>query len=299
MSDTPAPAPAPEPTPVLAPTPAPVPDPSPAPAPSPEPSPAPAPDPVAAADWRSGLEGEHKEFAARLASPADAVKVALDLRKANSSMIRVPGEGASDEDRAKFHKAIGVPDAPDGYKFELGREATEQDKAVHGEVAKAFHKAGVPAAAASEAVKAVVAMAEAQMAEANRVAEAKRAEAETSLRKEWGGDFDRNLQVAMRAVETFGDPALKSVLDTVVNGAKLGDHPALVKAFASIGLRMGEGEFIGAVGVTEKQTLQDELSRIMTENPPGTEKYRQSGVQRRISEINAALYGAGPISRAL
>jgi hypothetical protein len=88
-----------------------------------------------------------KEFATRLATPADAVKVALDLRKANSAMIKVPGKDATAEDRAKFNKAIGVPETVEGYKFELGREPTEADKAIQGKIAAKRFEHGVPATA--------------------------------------------------------------------------------------------------------------------------------------------------------
>lgn len=246
-------------------------------------------------DWRSGLDGEHAEFAARLSSPQDAVKVALDLRKANSSMVRVPQQGATAEEVAKFHKAIGVPEKADGYQWDLGREPTEADQAVLGAVSEVFHKNGVPASAAKAVSKAVADLAAAQLAEEERVAIQHRETAEAKLKQEWGGDSDRNWQVAKRAVEVFGGPELKSFLnDTMVNGAKLGDHPMMAKVFAKIGLRMGEGEFIGAVTESDRQTTSERLEQILAENPPGSEGYKRASVQREIKALNARLHGTGP-----
>lgn len=256
-----------------------------------------------ATDWRSGItDPEHKEFATRLATPADAVKVALDLRKANSAMIKVPGKDASAEDRAKFNKAIGVPETAEGYKFELGREPTEADKAIQGKIAAAAFEHGVPATALAGITKVVTELATAAKAEENRVAVEARAASEAALRREWGADYEANKTLASRAVQAFGEvkshPEVVDFFDkTMVNGQKLGDHPVMVRMLGNIGRRMGEGEFIGAVGSDQRASLQTELQQLMTDNPPGTEKYKAPAVQARIKAINESLYGNEPASR--
>jgi hypothetical protein len=249
------------------------------------------------ADWRASItDPDAKEFATRLATPADAVKVALDLRKANSSMIRVPGKDATAEDRAKFHKAIGVPETAEGYTFDIGREATEADKAIQTGLAKIAFENGIPATAMTALSKAVSEMAGAAKAEENRVAVESRAANEAALRKEWGADFEANKVLATRAVQAFGEvkshPEVVDFFDkTIVNGQKLGDHPVMVRMLGNIGRRMGEGEFIGAVGADQRTSLQTELQSLMAANPPGTEQYKAPAVQNRIREINEQLYG--------
>ena len=258
---------------------------------------------AASADWRSSItDPDHLEFAKRIASPADAVKVALDLRKANSAMIKVPGKDATAEDKAKFHKAIGVPETVEGYKFDIGREATEADKAIQGNLAKIAFENGIPANAMTALSKAVSELATAAKAEENRVAVAAREANEAALRKEWGADYEANKTLASRAVQAFGEikshPEVVEFFDkTMVNGQKLGDHPVMVRMLGNIGRRMGEGEFIGAVGSDQRASLQTELQQLMADNPPGTEKYKAPAVQNRIKQINEALYGNEPVSR--
>ncbi len=257
----------------------------------------------AAADWRASItDPDAKEFATRLATPADAVKVALDLRKANSSMVRVPGKDASAEDKAKFNKAIGVPETVEGYKFDIGREPTETDKAIQGNLAKIAFENGIPATAMTALSRAVSELATSAKAEENRVAVEARAANEAALRKEWGADYEANKTLASRAVQAFGEvkshPEVVEFFDkTMVNGQKLGDHPVMVRMLGNIGRRMGEGEFIGAVGSDQRSSLQTELQQIMSENPPGTEKYKAAAVQNRIKQINEQLYGNEPASR--
>lgn len=245
-------------------------------------------------EWRTGLEGEHLEFAKRLASPHDAVKVALDLRKANSSMIRVPGEGASAEDIAKYRKTLGVPEKATDYKFDLGREPNETDKPVIEAVSKVFHENGVPAPAATAVSKAITELAKANIVEAERVAVAKCAEADAALRKEWGADSDRNFVVADRALKAASNPELEEFLKESIHGRKIGAHPGLVKAFAFFGLRMGEGDLIGSVGESERASLQERLNGLYRDNPPGTEKYKDPAIQLQIRELSDQLYGTGP-----
>ncbi|MFK4647216.1 hypothetical protein ABIF96_005790 [Bradyrhizobium ottawaense] len=256
---------------------------------------------AASTDWRSTItDPEHVEFAKRLTSPADAVKVALDLRKANSAMIRVPGKDATAEDRAKFNKAIGVPEKAEDYKFDLGREPTEADKAIQAKIAAVALEHGVPANAMAGISKAVAEMAQAAKDEENRVAVAAREANEAALRKEWGADYEANKTLASRAVQAFGEvkshPEVIELFEkTIVNGQKLGDHPVMLRMLGNIGRRMGEGEFIGAVGADQRSSLQSELNEIMTKNPPGSVGYRDAAVQKRIGEINEALHGNGGI----
>lgn len=255
--------------------------------------------PPAAADWRASItDPDAVEFAKRVASPADAVKIALDLRKANSAMIKVPGKDATPEDRAKFNKAIGVPETVEGYKFDIGREPTDADKAIQGNLAKIALDNGIPATAMTALSKAVTELATAAKAEENRVAVAAREANEAALRKEWGADYERNKTLASRAVQAFGEvkshpEVIEFFEKTIVNGQKLGDHPVMVRMLGNIGNRMGEGEFIGAVGTDQRQSLQEELATIRRENPVGTPKYAQASVQKRIMEINEALHGTG------
>ena len=260
-----------------------------------------APDAAPSTDWRAGItDPDAKEFATRLATPADAVKVALDFRKQNSGMIRVPGKDATPEDKAKFNKAIGVPETVEGYKFELGREPTDADKAIQGSLAKIALESGVPASAMSALSKAVAELAGAQKAEENRVAVEARAANEAALRKEWGADYERNKTLATRAVQAFGEvkshPEVIEFFDkTMVNGQKLGDHPIMVRLLGNVGNRMGEGEFIGAVGSDQRSSLQTELNQIMRESPPGSAKYASREVQSRVAAIHEALAGRNTI----
>lgn len=59
--------------------------------------------------------------------------------------------------------------------------------------------------------------------------------------KEIGGDrLEENLGVARKALETFGTPELKDVL----NMSGLGNHPEVIKAFVKAGKAISEDKFV-------------------------------------------------------
>ena len=77
--------------------------------------------PGTAADWRSTLPPEMHSFANQFASPADAVKTALDLRQKLSTSVQVPGADADPAKRLELFNRLGRPETVDGYQVALPR----------------------------------------------------------------------------------------------------------------------------------------------------------------------------------
>lgn len=239
-----------------------------------------------------GEEGKDLfEFSKRIASDTDMVKVLYDLRKSNSSMIKLPGKDAKPEDVAKYRKAIGAAEKVEEYKFAGAAEAGDTDKAIYGKIAETLFKHNAPPALASELEGIVAEVKQTVVAEQERVAKKGREDNEAALRKKWGADYDANVQLASRAAKAFGgEEFLDFMANNYVNGVKIGDIPLIHDVFGQIGRRMGEGQFIGTVGTEAVTTLKDELAQIMRDNPTTSEKYKQPHIQKRIREINQQLY---------
>lgn len=257
--------------------------------------------PAASAEWRDGLSGDYAEFAKNMASPHDAVRYAVDARKDMSTRIKLPGKDAKPEDIAKFNKAIGAGENPDDYKFPTveGKEPSESEALVAKKVAEVLHKHHVPVAAAPELHAVVSEIAANIDAENERVAVKGREDNEAALRKEWGRDFDGNVQLAMRAAQTFGGDGFKTFLNsTMINGIKLGDHPEFMRVFGQIGRRMGEGQFIGAVGTEEKSSIAqliDSKTREMLTAQQKGDRAKAQTLNAELFELQAKLHGNQPI----
>src|SRR5690606_5472899 len=109
--------------------------------------------------WRDTLtDPKHVNVAERIASPAEAIQSIIDLRTQLSERIKVPDENASDEDKAKYRKAMGIPDKPEDYEISSpeGVEFTELDKAVFDRLLPIAHEAGMPKSAFQKFVHSVM-----------------------------------------------------------------------------------------------------------------------------------------------
>ena len=70
---------------------------------------------------------------------ADALlRAYLDLEKRMHRMVEIPPDDCTDEQRCAFHRALGVPDSPDGYAIEQRHPMLSPDA----EVNRLLHQAG-------------------------------------------------------------------------------------------------------------------------------------------------------------
>src|SRR3546814_21119577 len=85
-----------------------------------------------------------------------------------------------------------------------------------------MHEAGAGKAVVQKALDWYYGTVTESLAQREKAAAERRAEAETSLRREWGGDHERNLTFAQRAVRSFGDDTFVHFLERQeVEGVKL------------------------------------------------------------------------------
>lgn len=115
------------------------------------------------ADWMKSFSGEkagdepsNQEWLAKtgVKDPDGLVKIARDLRRAQSESgkVKIPGENATDDERAAFREAIGAPKEAAGYEVTMpeGAEQYHLDTAVMEPLKVIAHKHGVPAPAFKE-----------------------------------------------------------------------------------------------------------------------------------------------------
>lgn len=257
------------------------------------PDPAPKGDapPAGDAPWHAAIPDEQtRTFAQRFASPVDLATWALEQRRAAATSIRVPGKDAKPEDVAAFHKALGVPETPDGYEIALpeGVELDDAGKARMDAFKAAMHAKGATPAAVSAAFETYQAFVQQEMTARAEAIESARA----SQKKTWGPEYDRNVELAKRAVRTFGDAGLAQMLETnTTDGVPLGEHPALIEAFAKIGRRMGEGSMLSVVDKSEAADLESRRKEIHAMASTAPEKYRSKEIQDELRSIYDRLGG--------
>lgn len=133
--------------------------------------------------------------------------------------------------------------APEKYEFKApeGTEFNANVIAAYSEVAKELN---LPQDAAQKVLDKVAPVMAAQHVEAVKKISAEWIDAVKSD-KEYGGEkLDENIAIAKKALETFGTPELRTLLDTT----GLGNNPELIRAFYRAGKAISEDRFVGGKG---------------------------------------------------
>lgn len=219
-------------------------------------------------DWRASIDDEKlRDHAGRFTSPKQLAQAHLDLRTKLSSAIIVPGEKATDEERADYRKKLGIPETPEGYKFPEvpADQLTDEVKAERAAWAKFFHDNGVSAKQAEALINQHAAVSKAILDKQKADDEAHAEASEEALRKEWKGDeYDRNRTFANRAFQEVANRAGLNVDELRQMEGKDGrfifDDPRMVRIFAMIGREMGEGNLGPVVSENSRTQIETQIS---------------------------------------
>lgn len=141
---------------------------------------------------------------------------------------------------------VETPEVPESYDLKMP-EGVELDKAAADEFTAIAKELKLSAEGAQKLADVGAKMAQRQAEAHANLVESWVEQVKTD--KEIGGDkLDENLAVARKAIETFGTPELKDVL----NATGLGNHPAVIKAFYKAGKAISEDAFVkGTTKVSE------------------------------------------------
>lgn len=255
-------------------------------------------------NWRESLAGDDKAALDRLkrfAGPGDLFKSYREAEKRLSTRPTAPSlpEGATPEEVAAYRKAIGVPDAPEGYGFKFADELkpSDGDNAALAEFQKEMHAAHVPpgaAKAAFEFYQKRMTDGRAAMAEA---AEAATLENMAELRGEWKGrEYGRNMKIADEFLtKHFGEDQtqLKAVNEILQlrlpNGVQVMHYAPFMKGLVSMARSYADddvliGSLDGAGGGT---SVDDEYQALIKKSAaPGGKLSEPEWT--RLQELSAA-----------
>lgn len=255
---------------------------------------------VESTNWRDAItEPELRKVADRFNTPRDAIKSVADMRRKLSTAIHVPSKDASNEELEAFHKALGVPETPGGYEFAVpeGYEPTEADIEFQSNMAQAMYEAGVSADGASILIGQYNEFAQKQQEMLVQQDNAYAKETDLALRKEWGKDYDRNLELAKRASrELLGKDFEEAKELTDKNNRYILDNPLMVKLFARIGGEMDEGAVGPRLDTGERNSLEERIDELGNLKMEALASGNNSKAQRLDEEQHALiekLYGGG------
>jgi hypothetical protein len=260
-----------------------------------------------AVDWRAQFIPEGAPDADKLKSTLGKFKEPVELAKSYVALqaklsqggVKVPGEKATPDEISAYRKAVGVPEAVDGYKLTRPQGIAEAKEAESAFLAQA-HAAGL----SQKQVDAVLGYywnAQAQGAEAQklaqqeqqRVADETRAATGRALEDMWGYAKDNNLGRinAFLSPHMAGDGETNFLHLKLADGSFLGDNLPLVKALdAAARMALGDGKF--AENDASDKAVSDELAQLEGLRKTDPAAYKKPETQARIMKLIGAQIGA-------
>ena len=215
-------------------------------------------------DWRAALSDElraDKSLENIKDVPSLAKRYIHAQKLVGADKIPVPNKHATEDDWNAVYEKLGRPQSADGYKFNL-----PEDQKVDEQGLKVFadhaHKLGLLPNQAEGMVKFYNQMKASEIAAADSTATAGRQKAIDELQTEWGQAYNQKLTAANNVVSEVFPKGFMSM--NLEDGTKLGDHPAVIKAFATLADKMGEDKIPQAEGpsyLTPKQ-IDKEIATI-------------------------------------
>jgi len=169
------------------------------------------------------------------------------------NLISLPQEGESWEG---FYNQLGRPEHADGYDF------GEDDEGVLDGYKQFSHNNGLSQEQAENILGLYNEIQEEEAGENEQSIKDLEVQTTINLQREWGRNYDGNMDYAKRAYAQFASPGLSEVLDNT----GLGNHPEMIRAFSKIGQMLGEEALAVGTGLGKTQispqSAQEEIQAL-------------------------------------
>ena len=194
--------------------------------------------------WMSQLPVDLKtdESIAKFPNVWDLAKSYKELSGKLSKAVVPPGDTATEEEKASYRKAIGVPEKPEDYKLEPATlpEGLTVDEAMQKAFLKVCHDNDIVPAKANAINQWYMKAIGEQIVDAQKVVKTTKAEAESAIDKKYGLDRDAAKGYMERAFARYATPSLAEKY--IKTG--LDNDPETIEMFINIGRDMGDHVFV-------------------------------------------------------
>jgi len=209
----------------------------------------------------------------------------LERQLGNSNKVAIPNENSTDEDRSDFYNRLGRPETAEGYELVKPDSVDEaywsaDDAKGYGEFA---HTIGLTKDQASKlAIWQAERVGTAGAANAAEV-ETMQGEAVAALKKDWGVDYDTNLEAAKRGATATGGQELVA--------HPLANDPVFIRAMAKVGAMVKED---GSIGIRDTKgggaaPIQDQIDAIRNDKAGPYYHANHPDHQKMVNRVNALV----------
>ena len=260
-----------------------------------------------AESYRDGIKDpKARAFFDRYSTIDAAANALLEKEQMLSRRVAVPGEDASEEDMARFRKAMGVPESIEEYDVQsMKPEAyTEEEwssevvQSVLSPVVAAAHAAGVNQSGLKAVVDAYMSVSAANAAEQARQDASWAEAAEEQLRTDWGSDYKGNMMAAEQAIASI--PGIENLV--LKDGSQLGNNPLFIRIAADLGRLRGPDnktahQFLSAEQGQDMREQHADLTRKMYDAQQSGRREEARALDRQRRALSEQINGTESIRR--
>lgn len=250
-------------------------------------------------DWKEKMAGGDEKLTKLLdkyKNPSEAIKAYKELQTQFSKTRPIPelAKDATESQIKDYREQTGIPDSWDKYDTELeGISIGDFDKPVVDEFLKAAHDKNMRPQDVKNTLQTYFEVQEKLLGEQSKVAETQTAEVKQSLKNEWGGNYDRNIEkISSYISETMGRDVADQINSAVLqDGTYLINNPKILNHFLE-GATASQGKD-GTITSSQGQDYvsitarKSQLEKIA--NTKGSNWYNMADERRELAEINYTL----------
>lgn len=208
--------------------------------------------------WADKLPESHKQYAPSLSRFPGFLELAgsyANAEKKLSTRVQAPNETSTPEQIAEWRKLIGAPEKPEDYglaKPDKLPDGVEWNDAAVGKLAQVAHKHHLPPSAVKELLGLHLELSGEQAGKSKIDAEAYVQAQSKALQDEWKGDYQANLEQAVKAAKMLG---------VDVNDPDVGSNAKMIKLLHNASKLMREDKLLGG-GDGASQTVTEQIAAI-------------------------------------
>lgn len=183
---------------------------------------------------------EHRELVTQKGwgSVGDSLKSYAELEKSYGGRVKLPTDESTPEEKSAFYTKIGRPDTSDGYDRPQLTEGKAYDEVLIGGMQTAAFEEGLTQKQFAKLVERYLAI-ETQSAEKQEVENVRlKEETDTELKKQWGADYEKNIEISRRALRELVSGELGEQFSTLIEESGFGNNLVFIQGFREIGSKI-------------------------------------------------------------
>lgn len=247
---------------------------------------------VPSPEWASGFKDDLKPVVARFKSAEDLAISYQNLEKLKGvpedRLLKLPEKMEGDEARAIWER-LGAPKEPKGY--EIPRDEKSPDRGFADWAEGAFHKNNLTKSQAAGVAQMYQERIKSEIQAQTDATKSRLAQADQTLKKEWGQHYEANINIAKQGVKVLGLDAKTLDLLEAVQG-----RDVLFKNLQRLGASVGESSFVdGTAAPATAMTAEQAQEQIKIKT--ADEKFRKKllrGDAETVAEWNKINMLAAP-----